>query len=525
MTLYYPDLKSKSNELKKFTRLNLRHCSLYEFPGEIFSLKKINFLDVAHNQITEIPPCICEMNLEVLSISNNRLTHLPPEIGNLKHLTSLFCNNNQITVLPNEITNLKLICFNCSDNHLSDFQLDITKIKTLEKIYISGNDISSLTSEIKNLTCLKQFEIEDNHLSILPPEIGDVISLKIFNIARNQLTLLPPEICALKYLCFLDISHNQFDVFPTHVCSLSKLQELYCCYNKIQEIPPEISDLKQLVIFEISNNNLTVIPDEVAGLSSLKRFKCNNNAIVSITKNIGNLVFLEFFSVDYNNLSYIPPEIMGCQRLTRFLYMGNPIEYVPPNLERFFQKIEKISNIYDDTQSIHNTSIQKSVKDSILKLFRSKPAFGFDNVMNMVINDTILSSETKNSLIEYCDDASIHSILQITFSELLVVVWNRIVENKQSDEIKNVLNQEMTDAECKCFTGRVSRLVNCLSVFDPDVTVKISDNEQIGAIISIVKEQLGDTYTVEKHKSIVTSQLLDLGYSNDIIETWVQFIE
>jgi hypothetical protein len=55
-----------------------------------------------------------------------------------------------------------------------------------------------------------------------------------------------------------------------------------------------------------------------------------------------------------------------------------------------------------------------------------------------------------------------------------------------------------------CFTGRISRLVNCLSGFDDIINIGISDSEQLGIIISVVKNHLLDTgtYTLELHRSI-----------------------
>ena len=47
----------------------------------------------------------------------------------------------------------------------------------------------------------------------------------------------------------------------------------------------------------------------------------------------------------------------------------------------------------------------------------------------------------------------------------------------------------MSDSLCKCFTGRMSRLINCLNGFDELVQINISENEQIGQIIILVREQ------------------------------------
>ena len=138
-----------------------------------------------------------------------------------------------------------------------------------------------------------------------------------------------------------------------------------------------------------------------------------------------------------------------------------------------------------------------------------------------------MDNQTKQILFEYCEDDSVHSTLNITFKELLLHVFSRIEQNEHRNEIKAILNVEMSDSLCKCFTGRVTRLINCLNGFDDLVKIEIAENEQMGQIISLVKEQLEETdeYTVEKHKEIVSNELRNREYSDEIIVEWMQFIE
>ena len=49
------------------------------------------------------------------------------------------------------------------------------------------------------------------------------------------------------------------------------------------------------------------------------------------------------------------------------------------------------------------------------------------------------------------------------------------------------INDEMNDSVCKCFTGRMSRLVNVLNGFDEIVIINISKNQRIWNIIIITK--------------------------------------
>ena len=149
------------------------------------------------------------------------------------------------------------------------------------------------------------------------------------------------------------------------------------------------------------------------------------------------------------------------------------------------------------------------------------------NVTELILTDTVLTPETKSLLMEYSACTDVHSTLNITFGELLTYVFDRIELSEHSDEIKKVLNIEMSDSVCKCFTGRLSRLVNCLNGFDPLVEIKISDTEQIAQIIKISETELIKTnsYTIELHRQKVTDKLSHLGYASDVIDLWVQNIE
>ena len=85
----------------------------------------------------------------------------------------------------------------------------------------------------------------------------------------------------------------------------------------------------------------------------------------------------------------------------------------------------------------------------------------------------------------------------------------------------------MTDSVCKCFTGRMSRLINCLNGFDPLVNIQIAGNEQIGQVIHAVRVNLEreNKYKLELHKELVREQLIERNYDNAVIEEWVSYIE
>ena len=89
------------------------------------------------------------------------------------------------------------------------------------------------------------------------------------------------------------------------------------------------------------------------------------------------------------------------------------------------------------------------------------------------------------------------------------------------------MNAEMSDSVCKCFTGRMSRLINCLNGFDDLVSIRISDTEQIGQVIGMIQKQLDieNIYTVERHRELAQKELKARDYSEEVITEWIAFIE
>jgi hypothetical protein len=226
-----------------------------------------------------------------------------------------------------------------------------------------------------------------------------------------------------------------------------------------------------------------------------------------------------------NKIKELPLEIINLRNLTHFKYGLNPIEnLLNPLINRFIRRIENrggnIHNLYTDTQNVHSSSIQQSIKDSIYNLMNEVKN---DNKINY-LDDSILTVQTKEALIEYSKDETIHSQLECTFEEVLHAVLLEIskMDKNLQIEVKNRLNEEMEDGLCKCFTGRLSRLVNSLSGYSDKVSIKISSAEEIGNVILIMKDKYND---IEEVKINVEKELLERGYEKEVIDEWIIYID
>ena len=383
-----------------------------------------------------------------------------------------------------------------------------------------------------NLELITEIELTYKHLDTIPKWINECINLQIFNCSFNHITKLEnlPHNLHMLY-----ISCNKI----TKIENLPPNLEIFYCYTnkitKIENLPHNLQDFSCLnnKITKIENlpNNLQIfncaynqIPTIGILPINLKDFDCSHNKITKIEILPPNL---QEFNCYENQITELPLKLLELRNLIDFKYQNNPIENVHPLVSRWLKhQKNKSLQVYNDTQSVHNHSIQECIKKSIYNLLNDRDIQPHEGVLSEIINDRILTAKVKEALIEYSKDPSLHSVIEITFGDLLIPVWSRIQKHEHRDEIKQIMNTEISDGLCKCFTGRISRLVNCLNGFCDDIEIHIGSNEQIGNIVVIIKEQLERTneYTVEQHREQVRARLEEMQYPEDIIKEWLEFI-
>ena len=113
---------TNSPSMPALTTVNRSGQNIAQMPQDILAMKNLQHLDLSNTTLSgSLPGEIRHLsNLEVLNVSNNRMTGLPAEIGQLSMLRILNAANNQLTGIPHELGNLQ----------------------NLEVLDLSGNDIS-----------------------------------------------------------------------------------------------------------------------------------------------------------------------------------------------------------------------------------------------------------------------------------------------------------------------------------------------------------------------------------------------
>src|SRR3990167_163476 len=461
---------------------------------------------------------IYDKNIQTLDLCYNEITNVCQEIDQLLNLRELYLNNNQITNVCPEIgklQNLQVLDFR--GNKINNVCHEIGQLQNLKNLYLSYNNINNICPEIWRLRNLQELYLDSNRILVIHSEIGNLLSLLVLNLSDIKLTSVCLEIGQLINLHKLFLSYNQITNVFQEIGQLHNLQELFLSYNQITYIFPEIGQLLKLQILYL-----------------------NDNLIGNICPEIGQLENLQYLNLSNNQITIIPTNIIQCNNLVWFEYHDNNIEHIIQCVQRFLDRIRDgggtIINIYNDGQNVHTSSIQTSIRNSIFNLLNTHYLIlNKTNVMNNYIEDLVLTIKTKQLITEYISIKETHSNFDCTFEEIFKAVWNEILTLNVGfqDEVKKRLNEEMDDAECKCFTGRISRVVNCLSGYSDKVLIQISDAEQIGNIISLVKNKHKGAHkdahedsdmSIDEIKQIVRNELTERRFDPDVIEEWISYI-
>jgi Leucine-rich repeat (LRR) protein len=462
----------------------------------------------------------------------------------------IFKTMEEINIIPNEqitkmkfkgikeikyvgnLTNLtNLTHLDLSANGLSELPETIGNLTHLTRLDVSYNVLTELPETIGNLTNLTYLDVRYNNLNKLPDTIGNLTNLTLLNVSNNGVKL-PTTIGNLTQLTKLILSYNDLTELSASVGNLTNLTYLNVSDNKLTKIPDTIGNLTNLTCLNLNDNNFTELPDMIGNLTNLTEFSLSYNTLIKLPTSMGNLTNLTCLDISYNRLTELPLSIIHLRRLNVFVYLRNEFDIFPPQIRRFINNIEHKNNItnlqvYNDGQNVHNQTIQLSLKHSLEKLTTQKFQINKETISQEIAVDETLTHETKDFVKSYCNNTEIHSLLLLSFQDVLEYVWEtiKLFDKDKQKEIKNIMNQEMRDSVGMCFTGRISRLINCLNGFSDLVSIEISDNEQINNIILLTKQRLGAEYTTDKHKELVENEMRERGYSAELITEWLGFIE
>ena len=456
-------------------------------------------------------------------------------------LREIYVSANQIDSFDDigkcsELTHISIIA-----SQKNVFDIDIKNFDGLKKLsfmlfkYVNISNIH-LLNNLQSLKTLKLFSIGIDECSDLTVSLPNLSSFQVGNNSFSDLLWLhAPQLQKIN-VNFSDVKSIDLKRYPK-LTTLEALSSLL----KLEDLEG-LETLDNLVKFSFKGHSTENNIDKLVS----SKLEC-----ISISANIRSFPFerfpnLKYFYADNNALESING-IELCPKIINLKIEYNPIrdfspicslryldflacdlDYIDeqdPRTRRIIHRhlnnvAKKITSIYGDNQNVHDSFIQKSINNSLNNILK-------DPIVNYDSNDVLVSNlsvRTKEAIIEYCSDSNVHSILDIKFSELFAYVWARIKKHPNCDELMKILEEQIEDSECMCFTGRFNRLISVLVGFYDDVEINISDSSRISAVIIETGNSI-NPYNPKEHKRIATNKLLDIGYTIEDISVWVDAID
>lgn len=206
--------------------LNLSNRRLKHFPrgaARSYDLSDITQADLSRNRFPEVPEAACQLvSLEGLSLYHNCLRCLNPALGNLTALTYLNLSRNQLSSLPPYICQLPLRVLIVSNNKLGALPPDISTLGSLRQLDVSSNELQSLPTELCSLPSLRDLNVRRNQLSTLPDELGDLPLVRL-DFSCNRISRIPISFCRLRHLQVILLDSNPLQSPPAQICLKGKL--------------------------------------------------------------------------------------------------------------------------------------------------------------------------------------------------------------------------------------------------------------------------------------------------------------
>ena len=397
--------------------------------------------------------------------------------------------DNALNIFNEQLTNVYL------DKYVEDIN-EVVTYNDIEVLYLLKNNdlIQSLPHNLKYLhlksATLQELPISDivasnievifidfTNLQVFP-DISKCVNLRELTINHSNLTslqfsyLLPPKLQVLN-LRYNNISNLDFTIFKTH----PKLK-INLSYNHLTN-----ESIQNLLMV---NNKADIKMQDKYTHNRISHINYNNIEIQHFMHNLNNN--------GNNNLADTP---------------------IPGNV------------LSANTQTVHLSSINKTIITTFVEIEKYIKTHNLTHNLTHKIEDRYLVNEITTSFKHHnlldCKaflnakllEKTKHSLIHISYMELLSIIWNIIYTHPQKINLIERLHSEMDDSVGKCFTGCVNRLINVLVGYVDGVIVSISLKEELQMSIQRLMDKFNKKERTFRQIKEEMVQLLNQDYEID----------
>ena len=379
--------------------------------------------------------------------------------------------------------------------------------KVFEVHSLSEDDTVALSASLDTGEFIRVFPsveivrlVNCRHLAKLPPNTRFPLSLRDVYITGTRIQELP-DLSYLTNLEVADFRDNHVEqLFSAHNSFNANVRTIDLSYNKIHVIS-DYAVFPGESIVDLSFNFLTVpSPDAM-------RFSTHHNEIPP-----REAVRSILYAFDSATETWVSPRTGATMPpVQNFLPMSLYPHVYPHDVPR------PTINVYQGSQNVHNSSVQKSSSDAICAIMnmakelertrRTNALTGMSLVraVNTIFYKKVLFifkwpikfASTPNLHDWVINCTSVHSRMNVTFEELLGAVWAVIETHSFRDTLRERLAEELRDAMGLCFTGRMTRVINSLQGLVDGIRIVVSPRERLQAAAAQIVKRKATTKDVD----------------------------
>ncbi|XVF65288.1 hypothetical protein PTKIN_Ptkin09bG0236100 [Pterospermum kingtungense] len=298
---------NKSLTFPQLERLRLRSCNLTEFPEFIKTQAKLVYLDLSFNAIDfskVIPSSDANSSfpmLRYLYLQYCNTSTFPEFVMSQGNLEVLYLSNNKISgVVPNWVWKKSLRTLDLSNNSLSSldqFSLNdsltssrgtlsrpICNLSQLQSFNASYNKLSgAIPSCLGNISTLEYLDLHKNNFSGSIPDFTKGTQLYLLQLSDNQLEgKLLRSLANCTWLGVLNLGNNTlYDLFPSWLGKLTELMVLVLRANRFYgPIKYVKNDFPALDVIDIASNDFSgQLPRKFFQASQLRSIMMGGNKL------------------------------------------------------------------------------------------------------------------------------------------------------------------------------------------------------------------------------------------------------
>ncbi|EAR55156.1 leucine-rich repeat protein [Photobacterium sp. SKA34] len=177
----------RSGELAHISQLKISQ-QLTTFPLEILSLAdSLEILDLTDNKLSQLPDDFAKLTkLRIVFMSNNCFTELPKILGACPNLEMIGFKSNQITTVDETSLPQKLRWLILTDNNITQLPQSLGLRPRLQKLALAGNQLTELPSTMDQLHNLELIRLSANRLQTFPTQLLNLPKLAWLAFSGND---------------------------------------------------------------------------------------------------------------------------------------------------------------------------------------------------------------------------------------------------------------------------------------------------------------------------------------------------